>query len=229
MSEKPPETVQGAVEAPVLPVPVLSPASGATTSESADALEERLVSRLTPIIERAVQSTKDKRFSKLDELIAVAQQIKAVGHESFVAARDVIKDEQPVSDPGRSEDGAQLRMQAESEILLRDAGVPFDDAEYKQLVDKYGGRIKRPEDWSPIVKTFADARKRRAAPANAAQVVPEATSVSPASEPEEADAIIKKLENLPLPRTRADRDARAKLKNRLNELTGGTRDIGVVT
>ena len=223
---KPPESAPGAVETPALPVPALSSASGGQqTSESAEALEERLVSRLTPIIEKAVQSTKDRRFSKLDELISLAEKIKTVGSDNIKAAREVVSDEQPVQDLGRSEDAAVVRMQAESEILLKDAGVPFDDAEYKQLVDKYGGRIKRAEDWSPIVRTFAEARKRRAAPPNEAQVTPESRSVSPAGSDDEAAAIISKLESMPMPRGKADLAERTKLKNRLNELTGGTKIV----
>ena len=225
MSDKPLESAAEPQEPQGLPVPAVSGVStGQPTSVNVDEIAEKVAGMLRPVIEKTVQSTKDRRFAKLEEYERLAEQLKAAGGDPREAARrDAIDNfieregglRPAAEDPGRSDADTRFRMQAETEILLSNAGIAADDTQYAQLVSRYNGKIAKPEDWKAVVNTFVESRKKQAAPANPAQVITEGRPVAPANSLEEADQIAERLSKLHPVADRAERD---ELKKKLREM-----------
>jgi len=173
MTEKPQGLVPAVGEEPVeSPTPTISPASlaehSATTSPDADAIVERLLEKLKaeldPVVEAKVlarmNSMKDKRLAKVDEILEFVKQ--AGGDPNKVQGSLTIRTleerlaalEQPASPvtPGRAtKEDDEARTAKFLNDLKDESGVGLTDAELHQIWDG-----KRYTTWEAAEK---DARK----------------------------------------------------------------------
>lgn len=140
---------------PVLSVP--SPASAAPSAPSlgSDQLgalladpkaRSVLVESLRPEWQREIQSIKDKRIAELETQVARLQEGSA--------------SPEPVRGGTVQENPDAAYMKAKSQLLLDNAGIPYDDPQYKLLVAQYEGRVN-PNQWVDIVQTLADSRTKK--------------------------------------------------------------------
>jgi len=188
MSDIVPEIGQGRADAGDVPVPVTSPdvpAANPSTQSGADEVVEKVWKRLQPEL-RKLQSEKDKRYTKLEgaanELLAFRDHLKAAGFDAAkvdAVTRDYQLDkmlEQPTSSPEPAGPGPQVDTRAEMQRwtadYLNEAGVDFEDLEYKALV-KTGA--KDLPDWQNKVTRFVARQRKQAVTPGAASAVASGT------------------------------------------------------
>jgi len=168
-----------------LPLPASSEDSAdkrTSTSGAVDTTE--LVAELVPLLRselvkdeefiRASQSQKDKRFKKLDSLIAemdkFEQYREKAGGDKQRAARDMLLDEQLIGATAeeeghgkatRSATAVRPDPRAEVSSILTEAGIPVNDEGYKKIVEAYAGQGIT-EDFMAEVRAYAriNARER---------------------------------------------------------------------
>ena len=190
--------VADATEAAGQPAPAMpsegSPVEGSAqkgpdVSAIVEAATQKVREELEAVLDQKVdarfKSAKDRRFAKVEEIY---QWVQAAGGNV-----DAIKSDLEISelrqqiagltggqpgDVGTSPavDSDWTVAQAKTDIILRSAGIPSDDAEYNILVGQYQGKIKS-ADWPGIVEMFAKSR-RGGSPAS---VVAEAGQSAPVS------------------------------------------------
>ncbi len=182
MSDKTaPEIVPGQVDVsvPTLDVsPVVPGAVPSSQGVSEDALVEKAVARLDSLIDKRLQSMKDKRLGVLDnggaEAIATLKEyIKAKNGDVDAAVREMsidqlIAKQQPVQAGVAGTTPAQDTTKVMTEWTrdyLNEAGIAFDDPEYAQLVK--GGATGLP-DWQNKVTRLAARRAKQAVQPGAA-------------------------------------------------------------
>lgn len=132
-----------------------------------DALASKTAELLRPVIEQEVnrtfQSGKDRRYSSVEKIHAY---LEAAGGDVGKATRDMKLDEIYERLDSEDTDGSvsqgsesnQAFMEARTGQLLRDAGVDFEDPDYKMLVAQYGGRVTDPNQWLAVVEGFTATR-----------------------------------------------------------------------
>jgi hypothetical protein len=154
MTEEP--KVESAQEAPEVveqPVPTApsvpsgdKPTSVASSGVDSVALEE--------LIDRKIQSVKDRRLDRMPKLEEkVNQLIDLYESGPKEPSPEVV---------GTTGGGDQAYMEAMSAQILDGAGIAFDDPEYNALVNQYGGKITDPDQWANVTKAFAEKRDSKA-------------------------------------------------------------------
>jgi hypothetical protein len=218
----------GALEAAEQPAPVV-PSGGSQTSGSeqpspdvvpiVEALKAEIAELKKQVSQEALdarvdarfKSGKDKRFAKVDEIYAWVQ--KSGGNVERIKSDLEISDlrEQLASMQGsRGAEGTAPAAdsdwsvaQAKTDIILRGAGIPADDPEYKRLVSSYQGRVK-PKDWPEVVDSFAKGRK-----GNPAVAIGETGGSSPhRSDPEQLAAQLYEATRTGAPNSKIEQLAR---------------------
>jgi hypothetical protein len=184
MTDQVPESGLEVPDAGELPLPDASGDSGDKRTSTVGAVDTtKLVAELVPLLRselvndeefiRASQSQKDKRFKKLDELIAqmdkFEQYREKAGGDKQRAARDMLLDEQLIggSDAGEEAPGKSTRPatavrpdpRAEVSAILDRAGVEHTDEEYLKIVEAYKGQGIT-EDFMAEVRALARIRAR---------------------------------------------------------------------
>ena len=142
------ESVPGAGEVPVPPVPAfsdkVSESAPASQSVDYDKLAEKLNSQIEAAVEKRFQSSKDKRFADLEK---IKRYLDANGGDPAKAHREMRMDEilaaETVSGLGGGTPGQGTSEQVQRQIiqkevgeLLTEAGIPYVDPEYTALVAK---------------------------------------------------------------------------------------------
>lgn len=163
------------------PAPVISPASpaepSATTGPDTDAIVERLMQRLKteldPVVEAKVlarmNSMKDKRLAKVDEILEFVKQAggdpnKVQGPLTIRTLEDrlqALESPAPAATPGRVAQGDNEARTAEFLNNLKDeSGIAFTDDELKAIWN--GKRYTRIEDAFKDVRNAAWKKAKQA-------------------------------------------------------------------
>ena len=154
MTEEPKlESAQEAPEVVEQPKPTAPsvPSGDKPTSEASSGVD---IAALEDIIDRKIQSVKDRRLDRMPKLEEKVNQLIDL-YESGP------KDSSPEV-VGTTGGGEQAYMEAMSAQILDGAGIAFDDPEYNALVERYGGKITDPDQWANVTKAFADKRSSKA-------------------------------------------------------------------
>jgi hypothetical protein len=197
-----------ATEASGPPAPVVpsasSPAEGsaqkgpdvsAIVEEATKRVKEELNAVLDERVDARFKSANDRRFAKVEEIYRWVQEAGGDVNKikSNLEISDLREQISNLQSGGKSAvataaqpDSDWTVAQAKTDIILRSAGIPSDDAEYNNLVTQYQGRVK-PQDWPEIVEMFSKTR-RGGSPAS---VVAEAGRSAPVSA--DADSISQRL------------------------------------
>lgn len=205
------EDVQAAevseVKAP--PVPEASEASsdegsssGGLTVEDLKAFRQELNKDFDERV-RQFQSGVDKRLSGYGNLSQLLKRAGVpVNPEALAAAqREMELDEvleerrQGPSVRGRTDDSREVFQVVSAEILDQ-AGIAYDDADYKAFVAKHSGRVKDPEHWRTLMKVFTDRKGRQAAAPNPAAAVAESRTNQPTKAAESEEELRAELASL---------------------------------
>jgi hypothetical protein len=175
MTDQVPDGGQGSGEGAALATPTFTSNPVVAPSEKAfdeDALVSKIVDRLSPEIEKRVQSVKDKRFGGLeklggvDELLRLKDYIKQQGGDVDKGVREYQIDQllNQAAPQGSAANGANrsavdtTRVQQRTTELLNDAGISPTDPDYLALVNK---TYAAPEDWYHAVSRFAVRRGKQ--------------------------------------------------------------------
>ncbi len=166
------EVQEDADDVPAPPVPEVASStvagSDAAAVERFDAIEKTLA-ELPNMIDARFKSTKDKSvaglLNKVEEIVGWVEQaggdpnkirtdLKISELEGQIAAQGSggAVGTAPTGD-------AQSLMQGDSTKILNEAGIAFDDPEYKQLVADNAGAGR--EDWNNTLSVFAVKRARK--------------------------------------------------------------------
>ena len=196
-------TEQQEAPSPAMPS-VSSPAeSSAQPSPDVSALVEaevkKAISGLDDTLDNKVdarfKSGKDVRFSKVDEIYewveASGGNVAAIKQDMEIAKlredlRTIQSGQQGDVSASPPLDSQWTVAQAQTDIILRNAGISPDDPEYNVMVSQYQGRITA-DAWPSVVETFAKGRRG----GSAAAVVAETGVVAPGSE--DIDSINERL------------------------------------
>ena len=155
-------------------------------------IKEELEGILDDKVDARFKSGKDRRFAKVDEIY---QWVQAAGGNV-----DTIKSDLEISElrqqiaglqSGPTGDAGTLPKlssdwslaEAQTSIILQDAGIAPDDSRYNALVEEYRGRISS-KDWPDMVETFVKGRRG----GSAAAVVSDSGGNAPASADQESIA-----------------------------------------
>jgi hypothetical protein len=216
------------------PIPVPSVPSGVAPSQGGLANEADLVARIAKLEQeivdvetravRKAQSITDsalaKKFKDLSD--AKASLEKAGGDPLKAALQDV--GTPPSNTVGTESPGDRERvavMQAETSIVLSEAGIPPSDPGYQALVKQWEGKITTPDAWKRVTQTFVETRAKQARPPNPAAALPEAprsqTDKTAQQEVDELTARLEKIQTTARPGERVQE--RGEIKARLRELT----------
>lgn len=183
MTERPESTsepVEGQEQpTPAVPSPVsadkLSSAQPAlSASDLANALRDPQVKKtltdmLKPEWEKADQSVKDRRIRGLtDDIERLKAYVERAG-DFDQGVRDMQVDDILAANRYGEVVGATSTeqqdvafMEARSAQILQDAGIGFDDPDYRVMVSQYQGRVT-PEQWIELVQGLASNRTRKVA------------------------------------------------------------------
>jgi hypothetical protein len=201
MTDKQPESGLEVTESKAPPVPEISEPSGASTSAAAvdtdtlaDQLTERVMSKLDEVIDRRLQSTKDKRFAALDGLDAEALRrfnsyVKKFGDENEAVRQmqiDHLINKSSGADQARSKPAESRDTTVILAEVRNDLGVEIapDDPDLIALAKK---TYNSWDAWrGDVLKLGARKAKQAAAPESvvveAPQKVPSAGTVESATE-----------------------------------------------
>ena len=216
------------------PIPVPSGPSGPAPSQTGLANDADLVARIAalekelPEVEvravRKAQSITDatlaKKLKGFEEAKAALD--KAGGDPLKAALQDVGT---PPSNPVGTESAEDRErvavMQAETSILLTNAGIPPADPEYLSLVKKYEGQITSADAWKRVTQTFVETRAKQARPPNpAAAFVEPPKSMTDKTAQQEKDELSARLEQIQTTARPGERtEERNQIRARLKELT----------
>lgn len=139
----------------------------ALKAEVADLKRQLSPEAVDEAIDRRFKSGKDKRFAKVDEIY---EWVQAAGGdpkriEKDLQIRDLATRLEAVESGPRGAVGAAptldsdwQKAQAETDIILRTAGIASDDPQYVQLVEQYRGKVA-PKDWPDVVERYAKVRR----------------------------------------------------------------------
>lgn len=217
-----------------LPVPVPSGPSGPAPSQSGLANDADLVARIAalekelPEVElravRKAQSITDATLAKKlkgfeDAKVALD---KAGGDPLKAALQDVGSPPPNPVGTESAEDRERIAvMQAETSILLSDAGIPPNDPGYHALVKQWEGKIVSADAWKRITQTFVETRAKQGRPPNPAAAFAEPPkSMTDKTAQQEVDELTTRLEQLQTTARPGEKLAeRAQLRARLKELT----------
>src|SRR3990172_4924967 len=234
-------------EQPTLVVPSpaskTAPSAPALTSDqlvsavkSDPTLRSALVEALRPEWQKDTQSVKDKRIAGLmSDVEQWKAYLKAAGGDVDLAAREMRIDtilegrDSPQVRGGTGETEEVAYMKARTELTLKNAGIPFDDPEYKLLAAQYEARVN-PTQWVDVVEHFAETRQKKVSKqtsVTASAAVGGGGSAAPAGDldalTEEREAIQSgKRGSLTDPKLR---EKRKELRKQLAELTPQRQDI----
>ena len=216
------------------PIPVPSGPSGPAPSQTGLANDADLVARIAalekelPEVEiravRKAQSITDATLAKKlrgfeEAKIALD---KAGGDPLKAALQDVGA---PPSNPVGTESAEDRErvavMQAETSILLTNAGIPPADPEYQSLVKQWEGKITSADAWKHVTQTFVDTRAKQARPPNpAAAFVEPPKSMTDKTAQQEKDELSARLEQIQTTARPGERtEERNQIRARLKELT----------
>jgi len=217
MTEEPKlESAQEAPEVVEQPKPTAPsvPSGDKPTSDKSSGVD---IAALEDIIDRKIQSVKDRRLDRMPKLEEKVNQLIDL-YESGP------KDSSPEV-VGTTGGGEQAYMEAMSAQILDGAGIAFDDPEYNALVEQYGGKITDPEQWIKTTKAFADKRSSKASKqagvTDAAGATAEGTVVEVSDEADVASIVTRLDEIRKSGRASVDpklKEEREQLTARLNEL-----------
>lgn len=186
-----------------VPTPEVSKEQGAQPSSQGpspeDALFEKVVSRLDSIIDKRLQSTKDKRFKVQDEIAPTLGEFKKYldAHKGDVeaAAKDMELDQIRRERFGRTqqpEQPAQLTdLERRTQSILKKAGIANDDPEVAQMASK---SYASEDDWFGDLVDLAARRKTGAkptTPTTTPTVVNDLAGKTPPANPDPAKALDK--------------------------------------
>ena len=228
------ESTQEQPEAEESPTPsVPSVVSGDTqpseTQFDPDALASKTAEKLRPMIQeevaRSFQSGKDVRYASVEKIHSY---LEAAGGDVAKATRDMKLDEIYERLDSEGEVGAytpgsgsdEAFMEARTGQLLRDAGIDFEDPDYKMLVAQYGGRVTDANQWISVVEGFTATRQsKRAKQENipGAAAASEGGNVISAEDDKDIETLTQELNKLQaLPATAETMEKRKELRKRLS-------------
>ncbi len=165
-----------------LPTPQFSEKSDSSTSSGADEIVSKLLPHLEQIIERKVQSTKDKRFSDIEKALGGRSKILAELESEGVAIPKEVRTQMQIREleerlAGQSSqpapervDGSTQQKAAVTEAIaeLKDNGLTTDDpAVIEVFRGKYGSRA----EFDLAIQKYINQKLRSPKPANPADVV----------------------------------------------------------
>ena len=210
---------------------LVSPGEVSEPTFDADALASKTADLLRPMIEQEVsrtfQSGKDKRYANVE---LISKYLENAGGDVSKAARDMKLDEiyERLDSDGadgtaaQGSESNQAYMEARTAQLLNDAGIDFEDPDYKMLTAQYGGRITNPEQWIGVVEAFTGQRQNKQAkqeniPGAAAAI--EGGNVITAEGDEDIESLTQELATLQAqPATAESMALRTELRKRLTAL-----------
>ncbi len=228
------ESTQEKPEAEESPTPSVPSVVSGDTQPSAsqfdpDALASKTAEKLRPVIQeevaRTFQSAKDVRYSSVEKIHAY---LEAAGGDVAKATRDMKLDEIYERLDSEGEVGAytpgsesdEAFMEARTGQLLRDAGIDFEDPDYKMLVAQYGGRVTDPGQWISVVEGFTAQRQdKRAKQENipGAAAASESGTVISVEGDEDIETLTQELDKLmALPATAETMAQRKELQEKLS-------------
>lgn len=176
-----------------LPTPSFSESGASPTSTDADALVSKLIAQLEPIIERKVQSQKDKRFSEMEKVLGGRSKILAELESEGVNISKEVRTQmeirelreqiaQQTSRPAQERvDGSTSQRTATTEAIaaLKDNGLTTDDP---AVIDIFRGKYGSRAEFDLAVQKYINQKLRPLKPANPADMVQSpATSQSSSS------------------------------------------------
>ena len=165
-----------------LPTPSFSESSASPTSTDADALVSKLIAQLEPIIERKVQSQKDKRFSEIEKALGGRSKILAELESEGVTIPKEVRTQMQIREleerlagqtnqpaPVRDDGSSQTKTAtAEAIAALKDNGLTTDDP---AVIDIFRGRYGSKAEFDLAVQKYINQKLRPPTPANPADVV----------------------------------------------------------
>jgi len=173
-----------------LPTPSFSDQATSSPSVDADAIVSKLLTQLEPIIEKKVQSTKDKRFSEIEKVLGGRSKVLAELEEQGVAIPKEVRNEirmreleerlngQPSQPAQAGDDGSSQQKAAVTEAIaeLKKYELSENDPEFLGLLR---GNYKNRSDFDLAVQKHIVGKLKPQQPASPAGVVqPPATGNS---------------------------------------------------
>jgi hypothetical protein len=176
MPDETPESTQESTESKASPTPIISENSGGSQTSTPDFGQfierlDRLEKAIPDMVGKAVQSTKDKRFTQLESLIGdfqtMSEYLKAANGDPAVAARNFKVDQllsqpvsaSPASAGNGSASGERRVSQDKSDALVAELGLEADDP----VVQEWGNKKYRSEEHAELeLRRMADKARRQA-------------------------------------------------------------------
>jgi hypothetical protein len=164
-----------------LPTPSFSDQSDSSTSSGADEIVSKLLPQLEQIIERKVQSQKDKRFSEIEKALGGRSKLLAELEEAGVPITKEVRAEmrireleerlnQPQSQPVQArDDGSSQQKTATTEAIaeLKEQGLEVD----ADVIAIFRGQYKSRAEFDLAIQRHINRKLRPTKPANPADVV----------------------------------------------------------
>ena len=198
-------------------------AQGPSVEDIASATAEKLRPMIKEEVARTFQSGKDVRFDSVEK---IHKYLQDAGGDVAKATRDMKLDEiyerlDSNAAAGTAAQGSdnEKYAQAQTQLALDDAGIPYDDPAYVSLVAQYG--TLPAEQWIDVARTWAGQQKdKRAKQENipgAAAAASESGKVITAEGDEDIESLTQELTKLMAqPATAETMKARAELRQRLS-------------
>lgn len=172
-----------------LPTPEFSESGDSSTSTGAEDIVSKLLPQLEQIIERKVQSTKDKRISEIEKVLGGRNKILAELESEGVTIPKEVRTQMQIREleerlAGQSTqpapasvDGSTLQKAAVTEALaeLKENGLTTDDPAFIEILR---GQYQSREAFDLKVQKYINGKLKPQKPANPADVV-----LSPATTP----------------------------------------------
>ena len=181
MADENPE-VSGQTGEPELPTPSFSETGGSPTSTGADEIVSKLTPILEQIVERKVQSVKDKRFSEIEKALGARQRVLAELESDGVSIPKEVRTQmqlreleerlaQATGQPASPNvDGSTSQKAAVTEAIteLKEHGLATDDPDFIEILR---GRYASRAEFDLKVQKYINRKLRPTKPANPADVV----------------------------------------------------------
>jgi hypothetical protein len=212
-----------------LPTPSFSDQGDSSTSSGADEIVSKLLPQLEQIIERKVQSQKDKRFSEIEKVLGGRSKLLAELESDGVSIpqevrtkmeirelRDQIA-QQPAQPVQARDDGSSQQKTATTEAIaeLKEQGLEVD----ADVIAIFRGQYKSRAEFDLAVQKHINRKLRPAKPANPADVVQ--APVRTGATEKSVDALTDEYKN----KMRAARGNRTELSRLREEYKGKGVDI----
>jgi hypothetical protein len=176
------QTESSPLESEELPVPSFSEKGDSSTSSGADDLVSKLIAQLEPLIDKKVQSVKDKRFSEIEKVLGGRDRMLAELEASGVTIPKEVRQEMrlreleerltqsPAQPAQPRDDGSSQATAAVTEAIaeLKGNGLTTDDPAFIEILR---GRYASREAFDLQVQRYINQKLRPAKPANPADVV----------------------------------------------------------